>query len=71
MKAPDGKRRKSTTNMIVWFLYGQLRIGWDELDHYPERTTWRGLFVVVSIGYIPAVATAGLFCVLKITKLLY
>ena len=57
--------------MIVWFLYEQLRIGWDELDDYPERKTWRGLFVIISVGYIPAVAMAGVFCVLQITKLIY
>ena len=54
--------------MIVPLLYRQLRTGWDDLDHYPERTTWRGLFVVVSIGYIPAVATAGLLLMLEIAK---
>ena len=57
--------------MIVSFLYGQLRIGWDELDHYPEHTTWRGLIVIVFIGYLPAVAVAGLFFGLEITKLFY
>ena len=57
--------------MIVPLLYRQLRIGWDDLDRYPERKTWRGLFVVISIGYIPAVVMAGVICMLEITKLIY
>jgi hypothetical protein len=69
--APDRKRRKSIAIMSALLLYGQLRIGWDELDHYSEHKTWRGLFVVVSIGYLPVVAMAGLSCMLKITNLLY
>ena len=56
--------------MIVPFLYGQLRIGWDDLDNYPERKTWRGLFVVVSIGYVPAVAVVGIFSMVDFIKLL-
>lgn len=56
--------------MIVSFLYQQLRIGWDDLEYYPEHKTWRGLFVIVSIGYIPAVAMAGLFFALQLTKLM-
>jgi hypothetical protein len=57
--------------MIVSFVYLQLRIGWDDLDYYPKRKTWRGLFVVVSIGYIPVVAMAGLVFVLEISKLFF
>jgi hypothetical protein len=57
--------------MIVALLYRQLRIGWDELADYPERKTWRGLFLIISIGYIPVVAMAGVFRMLEITTLIY
>ena len=67
----DVRERNSATIMTVALLYMQFGIGWDELDHYPEQTTWRGLFVFVTIGYIPVVAMAGVFCMLEITKLIY
>lgn len=57
--------------MIVSFLYQQLRIGWDDLEYYPEHKTWRGLFVIISIGYVPAVAFAGLFFALQLVKLFF
>ncbi len=57
--------------MLVALVYEQLRIGWDDLDYYPEFVTWRGLLVVVSIGYVPAVAMTGLSFIFNITKLLY
>ena len=49
--------------MMITLLHRQLTIGWDDLDHYPERKTWRGLFVLISMGYV---AMAGIVSVLEI-----
>jgi len=46
--------------MVPLFLYTQLRLGWEELNGFPEHKTWRALFVVVLAGYIPVVGIAGL-----------
>jgi len=35
--------------MILLFFYTQLKLGWEELDEFPEHKTWRALFAVILI----------------------
>jgi hypothetical protein len=50
--------------MIYVLLWGQIRLGWQELHNAPEKRTLRGLLVVILIGYVPGLGTIGLLSVL-------
>src|SRR5262249_26765140 len=57
-----GDRCRLTRGQRMLSLFSrELTLGWKELDEFPERKTWRGLLVVVIIGYISGIGMIGLF----------